>query len=113
MKTTDRAVITELARWQTLGVEGKVHPLEDAVARPIQLPLHDGGPTVCVVPTRAHATFHHMSGLWHCTALTAVGDPLNTAEHHAVGYTWTDVEAGLAVLPDYVAAFVRRNTPSG
>jgi hypothetical protein len=111
VRTTDQAVITELARWQTVGVEGSVHPLEDALPRPITIPVHDGGPTVRVVPRRASASFTYVNGLWHCSALTAVGDPLGTPDTYAVGYTWTDVEAGLAMLPDYVSAFVRRSTP--
>lgn len=111
----DETRVVEDARWLLTGVEGVVVAAGQATPRPIQIPIHDGGPLLTVVPTRMHGTYSLVDGVWTCSAVTAIGistEPSSRPDIRlSVSYTWTDVEAGLRALPVYVRPFIRRAAP--
>jgi len=105
-------IVAEISQWHTVGVDAMVMArVLGAIPDPIMIPAHDGGPLIEVVPTRAHAAYSVVGGVWRPNAVTVVGVPTIKDDHEVstVGYTWSDVEEALEMLPPEIGAFVRRS----
>jgi hypothetical protein len=105
-------IVAETSQWHTAGVEARIFARAyGAIPDPIEIPAYDDGPMIEVVPTQAHAAYSIVGGIWRPTSVTAVGRPTFPDDHEVgtLGYTWSDVEEALSMLPPEVGAFIRRN----